>query len=122
MSARTLLATAVVAAVPLLAAAEEVPAARPRTFATPEEAVHALIDTVKSGDLQRMVSLYGPHGQGLVDTSDPATGKRNRQVFLAAAREGWRLTDAGSGRKELVLGNEAWPFPVPLVRRANAWS
>ena len=30
-----------------------------------------------------------------MDTSDPATGRRNREVFVAAVAEGWRLADLG---------------------------
>lgn len=93
-----------------------------RTFPTPEEAVRALTATVKKGDLDALVALFGADAQGLVDTSDAATGKRNREVFLAAIKEGWRLADAGPDRKELVIGNEAWPFPVPLARSAAGWS
>jgi hypothetical protein len=94
----------------------------PRSFATPEEAVRVLTATVKAGDLSALVGLFGPEGQGLVDTSDPATGKRNREVFVVAIAEGWRLVDAAPDRKELVIGNEAWPFPVPLVKRGTGWS
>ena len=79
-------------------------------------------ETVRGGDLKQLVALFGPEGQALVDTSDPATGRRNREVFVAAAVEGWRLTDIAAGRKELVLGNEAWPFPVPLVKGPAGWS
>ena len=127
MSARVA-AALVLAAAPALAAAppaprpSAAPAAVPHTFATPEDAVQALLKTVKSGDLPALIALFGPGGQDLVDTSDPATGKRNRQVFVAAAKEGWRLTEAGSNRKELVLGNEAWPFPVPLVHGPKGWA
>ncbi len=93
-----------------------------RSFTTPEEAVKVLAETVKAGDLERLVSLFGPDGQQLVDTSDPATGRRNRETVLAAMAEGWKLADKGPDRKELVLGNEEWPFPVPLVKGAAGWS
>jgi hypothetical protein len=94
----------------------------PRVFATPDEAVRVLIDTVKANDLKGLVALFGAAGQDLVDTSDPATGQRNREVFVAAAAEGWRLGDLGPGRKELALGNEGWPFPVPLAKGTAGWS
>jgi hypothetical protein len=110
------------AAALLLPAAGRAEGAGPRTFATPEEAVRALVDVVKANDLGALVALFGPEGQGLVDTSDAATGRRNREVFLAAAAEGWRLGDLGPERKELVLGNEAWPFPVPIVKGKAGWS
>jgi hypothetical protein len=91
-------------------------------FATPEQAARALIDTVKANDLPGLVALFGSTGQDLVDTSDAATGRRNREVFLAAVAEGWRLGDLGQGRQELVVGNEGWQFPVPLVKGAAGWS
>jgi hypothetical protein len=93
-----------------------------RAFATPDEAVRALVDTVKAGDLDALLAFFGPEGRELVDTSDPATGRRNRQVFLAAMAEGWTLADKAPGRKELVVGNETWPFPMPLVKTAAGWS
>ena len=110
------------AAVVLGAAAAARGAAGPRVFATPEEAVRALIATVEANDPGALVAFFGPAGQDLVDTSDAATGRRNREVFAAAVAEGWRLGDAGPGRKELILGHEAWPFPVPLVKTAAGWS
>jgi DUF2950 family protein len=122
MSARGVVAALLLAGAPVFAAAAAPPAAAARTFATPEEAVRALIATVKSRDVTRLIALFGPEGQDLVDTSDEATGRRNRQVFLAAVAEGWRLVDAGAKRKELVLGNEGWPFPVPIVQGGAGWS
>jgi hypothetical protein len=119
---RALLVALLLADAALRTAAGATPATSPRTFERPEDAVRALVDTVKAGDLPRLLALFGPEGQDLVDTSDPATGRRNREVFVAATAEGWRLVDTGSGRKELVLGNEAWPFPVPLVRGPGGWS
>jgi hypothetical protein len=106
----------------LLGAAAGAAGGGPRVFATPEQAAGALIDIVKANDLPGLVALFGPEGQELVDTSDAATGRRNREVFLAAVGEGWRLDDLPSGGKELVLGHEAWPFPVPLVEGAGGWS
>ena len=106
----------------LRGAAVRADAAGPRVFATPEEAVRALIAAVKAKDPGALVAFFGPAGQDLVDTSDAATGRRNREVFVAAVAEGWRLGDVGPGRKELILGNEAWPFPVPLVKTAAGWS
>jgi hypothetical protein len=94
----------------------------PRTFATPEDAVRALIDIVEKNDLDGLVALFGPTGKDLVDTSDPATGRQNRQVFAAAVAEGWKLGDISPDTKELILGNEAWPFPVPLVKGPKGWS
>ena len=93
----------------------------PRTFATPEEAVKTLSDVVKAGKVDELLAIFGPDGQELVDSSDPATARRNREVFTVAVAERWRLIDQGTNTKVLVIGNEEWPFPVSLVRAANGW-
>ena len=95
--------------------------AGPRTFSTPDDAAKELIRIVKSGTLDDLVALFGPDSRELADGADPATGRQNRETFGVAAREGWKLTDDGADRKILVIGNEGWPFPVPIVKDGTSW-
>ena len=92
-----------------------------RTFASPEEAVKTLTATAKSGTIDDLVAIFGPESRDLVASTDPAVTKRNREIFVAAATERWRLEDHGADGKLLVVGNEDWPFPVPLVRDGSGW-
>jgi Protein of unknown function (DUF2950) len=92
-----------------------------RTFATPEEAVRALAAAVKAGDLPEVIALFAPYGKELAESSDPATGRQNRQIFVAAFAEGWHLVNQGASKKTLVIGNEEWPLPVPLIKTGNRW-
>jgi len=112
------LACATLAAPRAMAAGQE---PRGRTFSTAEDAAQTLIRVVKTGKLEDLLALFGPDGQDLVEGSDPATGRRNRDVFTVAAAEGWRLVDQGPDRKTLIVGNEAWPFPVPIVKDGATW-
>jgi DUF2950 family protein len=96
-------------------------AQRHRTFASPEDAVNALAQAVKAGSLDEVRAIFGPDGQALIDASDPATARRNQQIFAVAFKERWRLEDRGSEGKTLVIGNEEWPFPIPLVKDGTAW-
>jgi hypothetical protein len=105
----------VLAVVPLVAQES------PRTFATPEEAVRALAAAVKAGNLPEVIAIFAPYGQELAESSDPATGRQNRQIFVAAFAEGWHLVNQGANKKTLVIGNEEWPLPVPLVKSGNRW-
>jgi hypothetical protein len=107
--------------IPTFASRAAAQAAQQRTFGSPEDAVKALVETVKAGNLDELRSLFGPDGQELTASSDPATARANRQVFAVAFREQWRLEDDGPNRKTLVVGNEDWPFPVPLVKEASGW-
>jgi len=113
---------AIACVLPAFASAEDPGKTGPRSFATPEEAVRVLAETTKAGYLDGLLALFGPEGKDLVDSSDPATARRNREVFVVAFKEGHRLVDAGADRKELVLGNESWPFPVPIVKGLAGWS
>jgi hypothetical protein len=92
-----------------------------RTFSTPEDAVRALVAAVKAGNLDEVVAIFGPEGKALVDSSDLATARRNREVFSAAVAERWRLEQPNADSRVLVIGNEDWPFPVPLVKDAAGW-
>ena len=87
-----------------------------RAFAAPEDAVKALFDAVKAGNLDALLAIFGPEGRELSASSDPGTARLNREVFTVAAREQWRLEDVTPTQKTLVVGNEDWPFPVPLVK------
>jgi hypothetical protein len=95
--------------------------AGPRTFATADEAAQELMRIVKAGNLDDLIVLFGPDSRELADGSDAATARMNRQTFAVAARESWKLTDDGPDRKILVIGNEAWPFPVPIMRDGTSW-
>ena len=114
-------ACALAMAVPSLPAAAAQKPAASRTFSTAEDAVKALVETVRKGDVGTLLAIFGPEGKELFESSDPATARNNQQVFTIAAAEGWHLEDAGANRKILVIGNEEWPFPIPLVKDAAAW-
>ena len=92
-----------------------------RAFATPEEAVQALVEAIKAGNLDALLAIFGPEGKELIDSSDPATARMNREVFEVAVGERRQLVDDGTNRKTLVIGNEDWPFPVPLVKEPQGW-
>jgi hypothetical protein len=92
-----------------------------QAFDTPESAVRALIKTVNASNIDELLLIFGTDGADLIASSDPATGRRNRAVFAAAAGEGWQLVNYGEDRRVLVVGNESWPFPIPLVKDGDVW-
>ena len=92
-----------------------------RRFDSARAAATALIDAVKSGDVDNVKGIFGPDAKELVDSSDPETARRNRKVFSVAAAERWRIEEDGPDRATLVIGWEDWPFPIPLVKEGGNW-
>jgi len=91
------------------------------TYASPEDAAKALIETAKKGSIDDLMKIFGSDAQPLVDTADPKAQQLRRQVFVVAARENWRLVNEGADKRTLEIGHESWPFPVPIVRDGNRW-
>jgi hypothetical protein len=104
---------------PTQAAAQ--PAAQP-SFATPEEALAALVAAGEKQDTQALQTLLGPGTEQLLSSGDPVEDARARDAFLTRYRAYHEL-DAGSP-DELVLlvGEDRWPLPIPLVRSDGRWS
>ena len=92
-----------------------------KTFATPEDAVVALVDGNKAGDLSALRALFGAAGEKLLDSGDPVIDQRGREVFLVAYAEKAALMTVSPTRAILYVGNEEWPFPIPLVKEGQMW-
>ena len=92
-----------------------------QVFASPEDAVKALIGAAKAGQLADLLTILGSDDKELIESSDPATARQNRRVFIVAVGEQWHLEDSAPNRKTLVIGNEDWPFPIPLVKEGSGW-
>jgi len=121
MTTRLLFRTGAAMACALLVSGACSRSPRHRTFASPEDAVHALTAAVKAGNVEEVIAIFGPEGQALIDSADPAMARNNRQIFTAAVAERWRLEPGAGGARVLVIGNEDWPFPVPLVKDSDGW-
>jgi hypothetical protein len=96
-------------------------APRQRTFPTPEDAVVALVDSDKAGDADALRALLGPEGEKVLSSGDSVMDQRNREVFLIAYTEQAMLMALSPNRSILYIGNEQWPFPIPLVKEGQVW-
>jgi len=92
-------------------------------FATAKQAAEALIQAAKNYDLPALKEIFGPNGEDFVSTADPVQDKNQAEAFAAKAGEKNTVTtDAKNpARATLVVGNEEWPVPVPIVRIAGKW-
>jgi hypothetical protein len=110
------LALALIVAVPLAAAA-----APQETFATPEAAVDALMAALKADNDSAMVAIFGEEHKDLILTSDRAASSATRAKILAAMQTLRVLQASNPDRRVLLIGAEAWPVPIPIVRAGARW-
>jgi len=95
-----------------------------RTFDTPQQAADRLIDAAEKFDVQAIEELFGPKDGDIVLSGEYAQDRQRATEFAAKAREkhGISRNATDPNRAVLVVGNDEWPFPVPIVRRAGRWS
>lgn len=99
------------------------PRERQRTFATPQEAIQATIDAAEHNDTAALLLLFGPDGKDIVESGDPAEDKESRAEFARSAREKLQIEQDpfNPGRVTFAVGEQDWPFPVPLVLKDGKW-
>ena len=108
---------------PAAPAATGVSAAGAETFDTPQKAADALIEATKNFDVPRLERIFGPGGDDIVMTGETGQDRELAEAFAAKAAEKTTVSvDPESGKRAfLVVGDEDWPFPVPIVKKNNRW-
>jgi len=92
-----------------------------KSFATPEEAVKALVSAAKAENMEELLAILGPEAKDVLSSGDPVADRLNRQVVLTAFDQQWKLEEEVSGVKTVVIGYEDWPLPIPLVKEESGW-
>jgi hypothetical protein len=95
---------------------------RQETFSAPDKAINALVAANRSGSAAELLKILGPESEKLISSGDPIADKIGRDRFVAAYDASHSLESRGADKTILIVGKEDWPFPIPLVRRAGAWS
>jgi hypothetical protein len=91
-----------------------------KTFATPEEAVAALADTVLTTNRAELRAIFGPASDELVNP-DAVQAANDFAAFAAKLGETNRLVRQSETRRVLEVGPDYWPFAVPIVQKNGRW-
>ncbi|HXJ86661.1 MAG TPA: DUF2950 domain-containing protein [Candidatus Binatia bacterium] len=119
------------ALLPLLASAQsstEQPSpstqnAAQESFTSPEAAADAMIHAAEQNDTARLLKIFGPEGKEFVSSADPVQDKNYLAAFVGKTREKKSVTidPKNTSKAVLSVGNDDWPFPVPIIKHANKW-
>ena len=91
------------------------------TFASPDDASHALASAVRQHDEQAVREILGG-GTELISSDDKVEDTLDRERFAQKYQEMHRLVRESGGIATLYIGAENWPFPVPLVSHNGIWT
>jgi DUF2950 family protein len=111
---RTLLSLTIAALLCTTASAQQ-------AFKTPDEAASALAGAAKAGDPKAIVTVLGPDGEDIASSGDPVADAATREKFVAAYDAKHQITMEGDNKAIVVIGNEDFPLPIPLLRKDGAW-
>jgi len=93
-------------------------------FNSPEQAADTLIEAASKSDTKAMQKIFGLQGYRLISTGEEGQDREHAAEFVAQAKERKTVSIDPKSRNRafLVVGNEGWPFPVPIVKRNGKWS
>lgn len=96
-------------------------AAAQQSYQTPDEAVTALVEAARVGSADTLVAVLGPDTEDIVSSGDDVADAAGRERFVEAYDVKHAVELEGDDEAVLILGEEEWPFPIPLVRQNDEW-
>src|SRR5580698_5556642 len=91
-----------------------------RTFASPAEATDALVKAAKAHDRHAIHEIFGPEVTNLM-TGDSVLDERHFDSFASDVATRCDVVAEGNNKVTLEIGQNPWPFPIPLVKTNGAW-
>lgn len=92
-----------------------------QSFKSPEDAVADLVSATRDNWPKGVVAVLGADGVDIVSSGDKVADEAMRQKFLAAYDANHEVRKEGDDKAAIIIGNEDYPFPIPLTRKGAAW-
>ena len=94
-----------------------------QTFESPDAATQALIDAASKNDTATLRTILGSSAKGILTSGDAKQDAAERQEFAKIAGEKHHLVQSSINAhvKVLLIGDQEWPFPIPLLHEGERW-
>lgn len=90
-------------------------------YPTPQAAVEAFAAALEAPGYDALLTLFGRSHKEIIEPSDSAIADINKQHMASIIKEYWALREDGPDRDTVLMGFDAWPLPIPLVRESGQW-
>ncbi|HSP18084.1 MAG TPA: DUF2950 domain-containing protein [Myxococcaceae bacterium] len=92
------------------------------TYADPGAAVGALVTAARSGDAQAVVAALGERSRPILVSGDPVDDRAALKRFMELYDQSHSVESPSENSRTLLIGGNAWPFPIPLVKGKAGWT
>ena len=92
-----------------------------KTFASPAEAVRALVKAAEDGNQDEMLAVLGDDGKELVYSGDPVQDRTGMEKFVKSYKTKHAIVTEDEKTRILQVGPNDWPMPIPIVNDGGKW-
>ena len=94
-----------------------------KEFDTPQQAADALIQVATNFDVAAAKEILGQDSNDIIASEDAVQDKNRAAEFAAKAKQknSIEIDKKDPNRAVLVVGNDDFPFPIPIVKRKGKW-
>jgi hypothetical protein len=92
-----------------------------KTFATPGEAVKALMAAVESNNQDELLAVFGPDAKDLVSSGDDVQDRNSRAAFVKSYKAKHAIIAEDPNTRVLQVGAKDWELPIPIVLVDGRW-
>jgi hypothetical protein len=97
-------------------------AAAQQMFKSPDEATEAFIAALRASDEKAITAILGPGSPDVLQSGDSADDENLRKAFLLAYDAKHRIKIDGGVTATLQVGQDEYPFSIPIAKKGDAWS
>ncbi len=102
------------------AAGRNTAATNQETFSSAEDASQALIRAAKAKDHSELTKIFGPNQDQLL-SGDPVEDENDLVDFAKGLEESAQLRKDSDTKYTLLVGENKWPMPIPIVKQGTGW-
>lgn len=92
-----------------------------QSFESPDAAGKSFFEAIKSKDSKALGLMFGPGSDDVISSGDPVADNARYERFTQLYEEKNRFQEVSPEKVVIVVGNDEWPFPIPIVKKGSLW-
>lgn len=90
------------------------------TYASPDEAMQALVTAAKAKDRTALANIFGPEHEQLL-SGDEVEDSNELNEFAEGVGESAELHKISDTKYTVLVGKESYPLPIPIIQKEGKW-